>query len=39
MIIRRAIPETLPLFVPEAAEETVGFQIDAIVDYLEKIRE
>ena len=39
MIVRRAIPETLPFFVPEAADETVAFQIDAIVDCLEKLRE
>ena len=31
MIVRRAIPETMPLFVPEAADETVAFQIKAIV--------
>ncbi|MEQ2442650.1 TetR/AcrR family transcriptional regulator [Pseudoflavonifractor intestinihominis] len=39
MILRRAIPSTLPLFVPEAADRTVAFQIDAIVDYLETVRE
>ena len=38
MVIRRAIPETLPLFIPEAAEETVEFQIDSIVNYIEKMR-
>ena len=38
MVIRRAIPATLPLFVPEAADETVSSQIDAIVDVLEKWR-
>ena len=36
MVIRRAIPDTLPLFVPEAVDETVDFQLDAIVDALEK---
>lgn len=36
MVIRRAIPDTLPLFVPEAADETVDFQLDAIVDVLER---
>ena len=35
MVIRRAIPDTLPLFVPEAADETVEFQINAIADALE----
>ena len=38
MIIRRAIPDTLPLFVPEAADETVDFQLEAIVDALEKLK-
>ena len=38
MVIRRAIPDTLPLFVPEAADETVRFQIEAIVDLLERLR-
>lgn len=39
MIIRRAIPDTLPLFVPQAANETVEVQINAIVDWLEGLRE
>lgn len=38
MVIRRAIPDTLPLFVPEAADETAAVQIEAIVDYLERLR-
>lgn len=38
MVIRRAIPDTLPLFVPEAADETVDFQLDVIVDALEKLK-
>ena len=36
MVVRRAIPDTLPLFVPEAADETVNFQLDVIVNALEK---
>ena len=36
MVVRRAIPSTLPLFVPEAVDETVDFQLNAIVDTLEK---
>ena len=39
MVVRRAMPDTLPLFVPEAAEETVDFQLDAIVDALEKLKD
>ena len=38
MVIRRAIPDTLPFFVPEAADETVDFQLNAIVDALEKLK-
>ena len=38
MVIRRALPDTLPLLVPEVADETIEFQIDAIVDVLEKLR-
>lgn len=38
MIVRKAIPDTLPLFIPEAADETVDFQINAIVDALEKLK-
>ena len=38
MVVRRAIPETLPFFVPEAAEATVAFQIEAIADALERMR-
>ena len=36
MVVCRAIPGTLPLFVPEAADETIDFQLNAIVDTLEK---
>ena len=38
MIICRAIPDTLPLFVPEEAKRTVAFQIEAIVDCLEQLK-
>ena len=39
MIVRRAIPHTLPLFVPQAGEATVAFQIRAIADWMETLRE
>lgn len=39
MVICKAIPETLPLLVPEAAKETAEFQINAIVDALEMLKE
>lgn len=38
MVVRRAIPDSLPLFVAEAADETVAFQISAIVDALEILK-
>ena len=38
MVIRRAIPDSLPLFVPEAADRTVDFQLNAIVDALEAFK-
>ena len=38
MVIRRALPDTLPLFVPEAAEETIDFLLNMIVDALEKMK-
>ncbi len=37
-IIRRAIPDTLPFFIPEAADKTVDFQIEGIINFLEKIK-
>lgn len=39
MVIRKAVPDTLPLFVTEAMDDTVNFQINAIVDALEKMRD
>ena len=38
MVICRAIPNTLPLFVPEAADETIDFQLEAPVDILQKFK-
>ena len=39
IIVRRAIPDALPFFVPEAGRDTVDFQINAIVDYLEHLKD
>ena len=39
MVIRRALPDTLPFLVPEAADDTVAFQINTIVDALEKLKQ
>lgn len=38
MVLRRAIPSSLPLLVPEAADAAVNVQIGAIVDCLEQMR-
>lgn len=38
MVVRKAIPDQLPLFISEAADETVAFQIDALVSALEKLK-
>ena len=38
IIIRRAIPESLPMLVPEAVDRTVEVQINAIVDCLADMR-
>lgn len=39
MVIRRAIPDTLPMLVPEAADAAVDVQIKATVDCLENMLE
>lgn len=39
LIIRKSIPNALPLFVSEAADQTAAFQIQAIADYMEQLRE
>ena len=39
MVIRRAVPKNLPFLVPEAVDATVEFQINAIVDLLEKMKQ
>lgn len=38
IIVRKAIPDKLPLFFPEAADPMAEFQINAIVDYLESLK-
>ena len=39
MVVRQAVPKNLPFLVPEAADATVEFQINAIVDFLEKMKQ
>ena len=38
LVIRRAIPDSLPLFVPEAADQAVEVQIEAIIDCMERMK-
>ena len=38
MVLRRAVPDALPFLVPEAADATVEFQINSLVDAMEKMR-
>lgn len=38
MVIQRAIPGSLPLLVPEAADATIDVQISSIVDWLASLR-
>ena len=38
MVVRRAIPDTLPLLVPDAADQTADFLLESTVDYLEKMK-
>lgn len=38
LVVRRAIPDTLPLFVPEAADQAVEVQIEAIIDCMERMK-
>lgn len=39
IIFQKAIPTSLPLLIPEAAKETVDFQIKTIVNYLESMKQ
>lgn len=39
MVLRRAIPKTLPMLVPEAADAAVEVQIKTIVDCLEEMKD
>ena len=38
VITCRALPENLPLLVSEASDGTAEFQMEALVDYLEKLK-
>lgn len=39
VIVRKAIPNTLPFLFPEAADQMVEFQLNALVDHMEKLHE
>ena len=38
MVVCRAIPQSVPRFVPEAAEQTVAVQIELLTNWLETLR-
>ena len=38
MMVYKAIPDTMPFLFPEIAEDMVEFQIDALLDKMEKVR-
>ncbi len=38
MMVHKAIPDTMPFLFPEIAEDMVEFQIDALLDKMEKVR-
>ena len=38
MVLRRAVPSSLPLFVPEAADAAAAFQIRTLTDLLDAMR-
>ena len=39
MMVYKAIPDTMPFLFPEVAEDMVEFQVKALVDEMERIRE
>lgn len=39
MMVHKAIPDTMPFLFPEVAEDMVEFQVRALVDEMERIRE
>lgn len=39
MMVYKAIPDTMPFLFPEAAEDMVEFQVKALVDEMERIKE
>ena len=39
MMVHKAIPDTMPFLFPEVAEDMVDFQVRALVDEMERVRE
>ena len=39
MMVHKAIPDTMPFLFPEVAEDMVDFQVRALVDEMERIKE
>lgn len=38
LVVHKAIPHSLPFFIPEAADATITFQINALVNALERLK-
>ena len=39
MMVYKAIPDTMPFLFPEVAEDMVAFQINALLDEMQRVRE
>ena len=39
MMVYKAIPDTIPFLFPEVAEDMVEFQVNALVEEMERIKE
>ena len=39
MMVHKAIPDTMPFLFPEVAEDMVDFQVKALVDEMQRIKE
>ena len=39
MMVYKAIPDTMPFLFPEVAEEMTAFQINALLDEMQRARE
>lgn len=39
MMVYKAIPDTMPFLFPEVAEDMVAFQISALLDEMQRVKE